>query len=89
MKLKRMLRLIKKARELDPPPRAPRPKKRIKLGKGFDVCCKKSADSDEKRYFIRKRSKKTGKRYPVCMTTSWESMMEHMGWEVPEDEENS
>lgn len=33
-------------------------------------------------------TKKTGKRHTLCMTLSWESMVEHMGWE-DNDEQDS
>jgi hypothetical protein len=77
------LRLIAKARSLSGPKKAPGPGKRIKLGKNFDVacrtctCCKPDA-STYKRYFLRKRI--DGVRHVLSMTTKWDTMVQHMGW---------
>lgn len=93
LKVQRKLKLIKRARELPPPKKEPLPGKRVKLGKGFDICCRqaewaKPEDAMYRRYFLRKRSKKTEKRYAICMTISWDGMLEHMGWDKPDEQDS-
>ena len=80
---RKTLRLIKKARTLPPPSKAPRPGKRIKLGKNFDVTCRvctccKPDDRFYKRYMLRK--KVDGVRHVLTLTTDWDTMVRHMGW---------
>jgi len=76
---RKTLRLIQKARTLEAPKRAPRPGKRIKLGKNFDVVCKTcTCCKGYTRYFLRKRI--DGVRHALAMTTNWDVMIQHMGW---------
>lgn len=85
----RWMRLISKARLLPAPPRAPKPGKRIKLGKNFDVvhkrcdCCSPNIS----RFFLRKRIK--GVRHYLVMTKSWNMMTQHMGWTDDEDSQQT
>lgn len=67
------VQLINEARELNPPKRAPRPKKKITLGNGFDVVCRCSDDVGI-RYFVRY------KKEIIVMCKDWNRLIQHMGW---------
>ncbi len=77
------LRLIKKARTLAAPKKAPGPGKRIKLGKNFEIACKhckccKLDDRYHAQYMLRKKI--DGARHLLTLTTTWDTMVQHMGW---------
>ena len=77
------LRLIKKARTLPAPKKAPGPGKRIKLGKNFEIACKifksvKPGDRYHTQYILRKKI--DGVRHVLTLTTNWDTMIQHMGW---------
>lgn len=67
------LQLINRARKLKAPKRAPRPKKKITLGDGFDVICRSSNDVGA-RYFVRY------KKETIVMCKDWNILIRHMEW---------
>lgn len=65
--------LVKEARGLPAPKKAPRPMKRVRLSDEFDVVCRNSEDVGL-RYFVRYN------RDPIVMCGDWQQLMEHMQW---------
>lgn len=73
MTIRNVLILVRKARLLGPPHKAPRPMKKISFGDDFDVVCRDSNDVGI-RYFVRY------KKDPIVMCNDWDALMEHMQW---------
>jgi len=79
MTLEDTLKRIRRARRLNPPVKMPRPNKRVKLGKGYDIMHRVAMcevpDKRFSRFFVRY------KREPICMSRDWDLLMQHMGWD--------